>query len=235
MAQSQLALYNLALSIVGMDFTISAVDESSVPAEACQLWYENVRQTILRAAHWNSCKRYVRLTEVTERDLSADWVAGDPEPGFAYSYDITAVTSLLAARYLTDFQQFSIGYDTSNTKKTLSCDVGGSAATDAPILCYTLDVTDATLWEPDLYKAIGFGLAAHITPGTTGKRGLKLDNLAAANQIILEARAANANEMHRYFRSRPTMLGERGYQYTIDTPYIYPYGNLLTSTGAPVA
>lgn len=230
MAQSQVALYNLALSTAGLRYTISATSESTVPAKTCELWYEVVRQTILRAAHWNCAKRYSRLTEEAERDTAADWTSTDPEPGFGFSYRLPA--SMLYARYLTDFQEFVLGYETD--RKIISCNTGGSAAADAPILCYTVDVTDVTLWEPDLYMAVAFGLAAHIVVPLSGKRQRALDTMELANQKLREAQAANANEMTRMFQEKAESLQARGYAFTTRTPYFYPFGSVFTGTGAPV-
>jgi len=230
MAQSQLNLYNLALAIVGSDYTISATNEASIPAETCDMWYENVRQVALRAAHWNSAKRYARLVEDTERDTAADWVSTDPEPGYGFSYALPA--NMLAARYMTDFSQFTLGYETA--AKIISSNIGGSAATDAPILCFTVDVTDLTIWEPDLYQAIAYALAAHVSIPLTGKVSKSVNNFQLANNIILEARAATANEIRRFMTQRPETLAARGYSYTVAAPYVYPYGALFSNTGAPV-
>lgn len=230
MAQSQLNLYNMALAACGADYSLSATNEETIPASVCNLWYENVRQTVLRAAHWKSAKRYARLTEEAERDLSADWVTTDPEPGYAFSYALPS--SLLAARYLTDFSQFDIGYD--NDKKILSCNIGGSAATDAPVLCYTIDVTDVTLFEPDLYQALIYGLAAHISMPLTGKVARVRGLLELANGVLLSARAATANEMYVVYNQFTERLQARGFTHNIPSIYVYPYGGLLAAPGAPV-
>lgn len=230
MAQSQLALYNLAVSIAGGNYNISSVSEQSVPAELCELWYESVRQTVLRGAHWTSAKRYARLTVETERDLSTDWVSTDPAPGWAYSYALPE--NILAARYLSDFSPFELSYETD--KKILSCDVGGSAETDAPILCYTVDVTDPTLWEADLYQAVAYALSAHISMGMHANSSRAANVFQLANMLMLEARANSANEHMRIIKERAARLQERGYMGTSVSPYVHPYGSLFTGTGAPL-
>ena len=168
--------------------------------------------------------------EETERDTSADWVTTDPEPGFAYSYDLPS--SMLTARYLTTFEQFTLGYD--NDQKIISCDVGGSATTDAPVLCYTEDVTDVTVWEPDLYQAVYLALAFFVGNSLSSRDNMFAQLAQLANQKIVEARAATANEMHRIWDSVPQKLAARGYNYTTSSPYMYPYGSMIQATGAPV-
>ena len=236
MAQSQLALYNMALSIVGEDYTLSTTSEESVPAETCELWYENVRQTVLRAGWWNSAKQFVRLTEVTDReeDATEEWETTDPAPGYAYSYDYDAITDLLYARYLTSFAQFELHYDAGNSKMVLSTNDGADTAAERPILCYTIDVTTVTRWEPDLYEAMAFALASRICIPLTGKIVRTRETAQAANDIIMQARAANLNEMHRRWEQLPDQLLRRGYNFSVQAPYIYPFGSLITATGAAI-
>jgi hypothetical protein len=231
MAQSQLALYNMALAACGMDYTLAATSEESVPAEACELWYENVRQTVLRAAHWNSARRFARLTEEAERNTATDWTSTAPNPGWLYSYDLPS--SILAARYLTTFDQFDIGYD--NDGKVLNCNIGGDVSTDAPILCYTVDVTDVTLWEPDLYQAVVYGLAGHITMPLTGKVSRARMNFELANGLLMQARAQSANERYQLITQWAESLQIRGHiGAQVTNAFVAPYGSLFSSTGAPV-
>lgn len=232
MAQSQVNLYNLAISAVGGKYTLSTTSDQVLPAEICNLWYENVRQTMLRAAHWNCAKQYLRLVEVTERDLAADWATTDPAPGYAYSYDIPS--GMLAARYLTSFDQFELHYDAGNSKMVINTNHGSDTATETPILCYTIDVTDVTRWEPDLYQAMIYALAGHICMPLNGKITRSRETLAAADAFIMQARANTANEMHQRRQQIPRELLARGYEYSVQAPYVYPYGSTFTGTGAPV-
>lgn len=232
MAQSQVNLYNLALALVGADYTVASTSEESVPAETCELFYENVRETVLMAAFWNSAKQFARLVEVTERDLSADWATTDPAPGYAYSYDIPS--NMLRARYLTSFSQFELHYDTGNSKMVINANEGSDTATETPIICYTIDVTDVTRWEPDLYKAVYYAMAAHICMPLNGKITRARETAQAANDVILEARAQHLNEMNRMWAKRPHQLAVRGYEFSVEAPYYYPFGGLITATGAPI-
>lgn len=230
MAQSQLNLYNLAVSLAGGDYTIASTGEGSIPAAACELHYENVRQVMFRAAHWNSLRRFARLTQDAERDDDAAWVSTDPSPGWAFSYALP--TSCLAARFLADFSEFDLSYD--NNSRILNTNLGGTATEDKPILCYTVDSTDPTLWEPDLYQSVYLALAAIICGPLTGKNA-KVQTLSAmANSILASARAANANEYFRRFQQTPGNLQARGYNYTVSTPFVYPYGAMFSVTGAPL-
>lgn len=232
MAQSQLALYNLALSLVGDDYSVAATNESSVPAATCELWYENTRQVMLRTAHWKCAKRHARLVVDETRDTAAAWISTDPEPGWAYSY--TPPTGMLAARYMSDFSEFDVGFDDS--EKVILSNVGGTTVPDnQPILCYTKDITDPTLWDADFYQALAFALGANIAIPLTGKSS-RVGTLASlANSAVMQARANSANEMHRLFTQQSEELQLRGYAGPyVTTPYIYPYGSMFVPSGAPV-
>jgi hypothetical protein len=228
--QSQVALYNLALDAVGMDYVINAVDEETIGAEKCNLWYEPTRQALLRSAHWNSSKRFARLTIEAERDDAEDWVTTDPMPGWAYSYSLPA--DYLYARHLADFQPFDIALD--NDKLTLVSNWGSDTASERPILCYTFDQTDITKWEPDLYIAMAHALAANICMGITAKLARKMRLQETVQGLIAEARATAANEYHQLWRFRPSVLAARGYGVQESTQYLYPYGVMFSSTGAPL-
>ena len=239
MAQSQVNLYNMALSAVGADYSVATTSDQTIPVEICNLWYEPVRQTILRAAHWNSAKRYIRMTKEAAResetgydvDSDADWQSTDPEPGYAFSYELPS--NMLAARYLTNFSRFVIGYETA--QKILSCNVGGPDADDAPVLCYTVDVTDVTLWEPDLYTAMANGLGAAIGLPLHAQLDRADYIEKKANNTIMQARANTANEMHVMMQQTAERIQARGYSYILADRYVYPYGNLLSNSGASVS
>jgi len=222
-AQSQVNLYNLALSACGHDYTVAAVDEQSIAAETCELWYENVRQVMLRTAFWSSTKRSLRLTLEAERDNNVDWVAADPLPGYSYSFDWPS--NMMAARYLSTFGQFELGYD--NDGRTINTNE------EEPILIYSVDVTDPTAWEPDLYQAMIYAMAAHITMPLTGKVARRQSNLQLALDLIMSARANNANEINRLFHYQSTSLRLRGYSSGPEIPYIAPYGPWYALTSSP--
>ena len=227
MAQSQLALYNTALSHVGAAHTVLDTASTAPPVAACNLHYDNVRQTILRAAHWNCAKRHKRLVQQAEYDGSSAWAAGDPDPGYRFSYDFP--DDMLAARYMVDFSRFTLGHD--GTQPIINSNIGGDDADDAPVLVYTIDVTDPSKWEPDLYQAIAFGLAAHISMGLTGKIQRTRGLLDFANSLLLEARANTANEREAEIRATSEALQNRGHPLQVVSPYVYPYGHLMNVGG----
>lgn len=230
MAQSQLNLYNLAVAAIGGDYTLAATNEETLAAEACEMWFENTRQVLLRSAWWGCSKKFARLVEKVARDTAEDWVETDPEPGYAYSYELP--DDYLYARFLTDYAEFDISND--DTGRTLVCNVGGSELTDAPVLCYSADIEDPANWEADLYQSMVYALGSHINLPLTGKTSKTQLLVAMANSFVQDARVNTANERHRLMRVRPEVLALRGTDFPIGTPFFFPYGSMLTSTGAPV-
>jgi len=227
MAQSQTNLYNMALSAVGSRAKISLPTENSRAAEECQIWYDSARQTVLRAAHWQAAKKYFRLSLLNTRSDSAAWLATDPEPGWIYQY--SAPSDMLAARNLSGFERFTVGTDFTTNVRSIECDI------EDALLHYTFDQTDLSLWDASLYQAIAFALASFIAEPLTGKRSRVRDVTDKANAIIREARAQTLNEMSGRIEYLAEWHEARGFSGGVSSArYIYPFGNLISGTGAAV-
>lgn len=72
---SETDLLNDALGMIGAN-TITAIDDGSTNADFCQIFYPTLRDSLLRAHHWNFA--------MTRQALSQDLVA--PSYEFAYAY-----------------------------------------------------------------------------------------------------------------------------------------------------
>ena len=222
MANSLTGLFNQAVSAAGGEAEITDPKENSREANLCRLWYEVVRDNVVQTGPWPSAQSNKRLALFTERDTLAEWVTDDPAPGWLYAY--LQPSDLLRPRYLHSYAQFvrqSIGnatYIMSNQE-------------DA-ILHYTKRVDDVVKWDNELYMAVMFSLAAHISFPLTKKITLQreLQNIAA-NKVSL-AQMDVANEQHTRAEAMPLMLSVRGYEETPDqSPYSYPFAT-LNSIGA---
>lgn len=226
MAQSQIDLYNLALSACGSRDSVAAVTENTAGARYCQRWYEPVRQQAFRAAHWNSLTAYARLGLLATRGDSTDWTTTDPSPGWLYAYSVP--NDMVMARYLTEFQRFVVEPFPSQNVQAINTDV------EDAILCYTKDETDPGLWDNGLYIAVAMALAAHIARPLTGKRDRVNDLLMDANRQILEAQVQNANERMNRLDWVPEWIQRRGYAGGISVePYVVPFGAVFQAPGAP--
>lgn len=210
----EVTIYNLACSSVTTTSSISSVDEDSVEANACALWYELVRDWVLEAAMWPCATQTARLALLSTRDQNEDWVPGDPLTSFSYAYG--RPSDMLRPRYLTSFAQFQLALRGDNTPALM---------TNQPtaLLVYTKRQTVIDTWDNDLRMAIMHTLAAKIARTLTGSRSKMLDNFNIANEMILSARAAARNQLQPMLPDQaPSSLiarGATGLQGTI--PYIF--------------
>lgn len=225
MAQDLVTLYNLALSVAGITSGVDSPSEASPEAEQCRLWFEPVRNLILRAAFWPSVKGVKRLGLLATRDTDKDWTSSDPFPGWLYAYALPS--DALAPRFITDWQQFTTGI--YEGKRAVFTNVENA------VLVYTLRQADISLWDAGLFMAVAYGLAGHISMPLNGKPQRAQMNIQQANQMIIDARVNIANEEETAVDSLPEWISARGFQGTPSgNRYFHPYGPLLSSTGAPL-
>ena len=207
------SVYNMALAAIGTRARVQSPTEVSPEAEQCSLWYEEVRDLVLRSAPWNCASAFRRLALSSERQDEV-WVPGAPAPGWRYAYALPG--DFLAPRYLTDYAQFDLGVNSLDQKVLYTNSY-------QPILRYTKRQARPDLWDVDLRAAIVFALAAHIAPKLTGSSDKVRLVTAQAIDKIMAAREASANETQTYQESVPEWLVARGYGgLTPFTPYIYP-------------
>lgn len=212
------SLYNLALNAVGKRDSLSATTDKDRGAEVCNLWYPIVRDTVLRAAPWPSCRNASRLALLTKRE-DAVWDEADPDPGFRYAY--AAPSDMLYPRHLSRFERFIVSR--------------GRIVTNVPqaVLVYTYREELVQRWEPSLQMAVVYGLAANIVMPLTGKISRAQGLIEQANALIIGARVEAANEGNDNYETVPDWIRARGYANPGDNRYYHPFGQLLTFAGTP--
>lgn len=222
MVPDEVSIFNLALNAIGGRSNLSSTTERDRGAEVCRLWYPVVRDQILAAAPWPSCKSFARLALLKQRG-SGDWVVGDPEPG--YTYVFSSPNDMLHPRFLTDFSKFTMSAYPGNIKAV-------STNILDPILCYTKRNYVVGSWESELQMAIAYGLAANIAMPVTGKAQRAQLMIQQANDLVLTARQNAANEGDETFETLPDWIAARGYSFQQTIRYFYPVGALLTSANS---
>ena len=219
-ARSVVSLWNLAMDAAGTRNRITQVDESTKEAETCRLWYEPVRDQILAAAHWGSCRAVQALGLLSERDFGLAWQPTDPEPPWAFVY--AAPSDFLYPRWLDT--QTSFEMSAYSNKRAIVTNV------EDAILTYTRREDNVSLWEDDLFLAVVYGLAAATGNKLHGKTNRTLQAQQLANETIMNARVRSANENQRLIDHVPDWLVARGVGLTSNiSSYIYPYGPLLVA------
>lgn len=221
MAQDQVTLYNLALSAIGTRAKISSITEGSRESEICQLWYETVRDQLLRSAHWPSCRAVAQLTLDVERSIVNDWSTSDPEPPWYYRWNLPQ--DFLYPRHLESYKNFELT-QSSGVPKLLT-------QVDEPILTYTKKQTVVSAWDPGLWNAMIYALAGHIAMPLHGKPGRAMEALQEANNKILDARIMLANQNMLEMDSVPDWLLARGVSAgALSSKFIYQYGPMFNSS-----
>ena len=226
MVDSVVGIFNLACSIIGTRSTIATEDEASKEAEECVLWYELSRDAVMEAAHWPSTRAFDRLGLLAERNTSADWVLGDPEPGYKFAYSLP--NKMLRPWYLTNFDRFTLGLH-NNERVAVMTD------TEKPILMYSRKQVSVETWDAQLKMAVSHALASFIALKLTGKVTRTKNNQERANQIIGEARAAAANSREDQYESIPEWYQARGIGIAAPQKrFLYPYGALISVAEVPL-
>lgn len=223
MATDIVALYNMALDIIGARATISLPTEQSREAEACNLWFPNIRDQVLASAPWPEATKMERLALLKTQDFDEDetWESLDPRPDLQYSY--ACPSDMLRPQYLTGFGRFTVQSYGDENRAVMTNEQN-------PILVYTFRHTKVNQWNQELQMAIMYGLAASICTSLTGKASRSKLLFEQANQHIIAARESAANMSDEQFESLPDWISARGYSGGTPTlRFLYPFGSLLSA------
>ncbi len=206
---SDVDICNKALSELGKGPLISALDENSVAAEQCALHYNSLREQLLRAAPWGFSRKTLSLTTLglltddppaapypwavkylyppdclkMRYILPPPWPNSDVNPNVSQGQPAAWCAPSRAYRYL-------VSYDdtVSPPRRVLLSNVTSALAV------YTVNVTDANLFDPLFENALVMALASKLVMPLTGNVGLKSGYASMADAAILQARVADGNE-----------------------------------------
>lgn len=208
---------NRALSSIGAQTTLQSLEETSPEAQQCALWYDNQRQSLLRAAPWAFCRTQLPLTQVGQLFSNGSTEPGNTSP-YPYLFKYAYPASCLKFRYILPnpclpAQDQSIaptvGFgpianfrpsrafrfmvhtevdDIGVMRKYLLSNVPNA------IGVFSLDVTDPTMFDSMFDSALSSSLAYHLAIALTGNVGIAEQRAKAADASILNARAVDASE-----------------------------------------
>jgi hypothetical protein len=238
---SQIDIANRALSRIGTQKTIANFTDPTPAATQCGLWYDQVRQALLRTAPWAFARRQQPLTQ------TGDAVPDNTAP-FPWMYQYAYPADCLKFRYVlpsapastasapnvsdtswTQWQQPNRAHrymlDTifdaeSNPSRILVSNVPNA------IGCYTYDCTVPDMFDPLFTRALVEALAAELVMPLSGNVGLVRELQAAVELKITQARAADGNEsITRIDHTADWIAARNGYCYNS------PFGDPLSSWG----
>jgi hypothetical protein len=227
---------NMALSAIGTRSTIASLTEDSTEAQTCSLWFDQVRDGLLRSLPWNWARRQVVLAIYKSAAGTPENPQGAlPEPPRPWRYEYSWPADCLDARYIlplanrtggaitppltTSPDQMVRDQRTPPIKFLVAGDrdVDGNAVkvilTNQALaqLVYTGKITDANIWDANFVDAMIGRLAQCICFALSGDKGLT--QIAVAGGVAAEARAeaANGDEGIAVNVWTPDWLEARGY------------------------
>lgn len=220
MATSITELYNLALDTIGARNRVASPLEDSKEAEACNLWFPNIRDQVLASASWPEATKMERLALLSAQDGDT-WVQGEARPDFSNAYALPS--DYIWPQYIYGFEKFVVQSYGAENRALMTNQT-------SPVLVYTFRQQQLGMWSPQLQMAIMSGLAASICTSLTGKTSRAKLLIEQANSIIISARetAANTNS-EPVLESIPDWIAARGFSDGgTQNRFFYPYGATLT-------
>nr|WP_280041951.1 hypothetical protein [Pseudomonas sp. Hg5Tf]MDH2559000.1 hypothetical protein [Pseudomonas sp. Hg5Tf] len=156
---------NMALSRIGVSQRIDDLEEASLEAEQCSLFYEHSRDFVLRAdCDWGFATAFSDLAEVTE----------NPDPGYQHAYAMP-VDCMRARRIVNQtfpvidwpycdmqaypqFPEIKFRVINGSSNRLIATNVSPAK------LEYTLKVESPEMFDPIFVSALAWKLGANIAP-----------------------------------------------------------------------
>ncbi|WP_196602350.1 hypothetical protein [Pectinatus frisingensis] len=182
---SDVEICNLALSKIG-ESTINTLTEASVEAQACTLYYPNVRDNLLRQYPWNFTSKSVQLGQA----------AIDIPENTIWQYLYTYPSDCLRIRKV--FENGSYILPVPNDFEIISCSNVKYICCDIyQAYCrYTQQITDPTLFDSCFVDALACKLAMELAVPLTNssdrlKIAMQLFQTSIATAMMSEAIEGN--------------------------------------------
>lgn len=217
---SSVSLSNRALLAVGGRSLISSLDEGSPQANAVNTLFVPTFEQLGRTAWWNCLRKQSILTLLKAAQGTPQNPTGTslPIPPSPWLFEYQLPSDCLHMRYIiptlpvtgvgtvplttinntsptllpTDGQiPFVVAYDTDSQGNPLTVILTNQCQAQA---CYTVDQPNPSVWDSQFQAAFVATLAAYLVPALTLHMPLMQSQIAIAERIVAEARAADANE-----------------------------------------
>ncbi len=179
---SKVDICNLALAQLGQE-PIGALEQEDERARRCRLFYDPVRQEVLRTHNWSFA-----CTQADLALLDSTTVGNNPEYTYAYPQDCLFVRKVYAkgqAHYPVAFKEL---YRKETQARVILCPAVQAQAE------YTRDVTDTVAFDPAFVKAFSLALAADLAITLSADMTLAQRILGSYTLALEEARRSNMTE-----------------------------------------
>lgn len=172
---SQTDLLNGALGMIGAN-KITAIDDGSINANHCLIFYPSLRKGLLRSHHWNFASGRVELAQ----DITT--------PAFEFAFQFSLPSDFLKIK-----EYNGADIDTSNLSLFEAAEPGRYVIEGNKLLCneasvkitYVKDVTDANLFDGIFYQLIQTWLASQLASAITKDMKMSTNLLAQAVDVLL--------------------------------------------------
>jgi hypothetical protein len=218
-----------ALNEIGSRSTLTALNDPTPQAQACQRAYDPMRKALLRAAPWGFSRKQLFLTQLKN-------AASDASMPFPWMYEYGYPSDCLKMRYTLqvpngypfpttvapatgDSLLFPVYPTSRRAKFLLSTDLDAYGKNQKVILSnltqaigvYSYDVQDPDLFDSMFWEALVALIAEKLIMPLTGNVGLKGQYLQIAKERVMEARAADGNEGLPTTDHTPDWIQVRGF------------------------
>lgn len=183
---STVEICNMALARIGHSERIASLEEKSKAARVCKLFFDQVRDYVLRDCDWPFATAYKVLADLGSPPLN--WQ-------FRYQYP----NDCLKARYINVPGIRLMGEEQMITYQIAAGSNGRVILTDMPQaeLVYTLAITDPLLFDPMFVSALAWRLASEIAMPLAVEPGYASGALQAYQFEVGQAYAAALNESQK--------------------------------------
>ena len=178
---SKIDICNMALAQLGQE-PIASLEQEDERARRCHLFYDPVRQEVLRTHHWAFACGQMPLAV-----LSSPQQAGEPYT-YAYPQDCLFLRKVYESRNPSRPVPFKEVYRQDIQARTIQCAVSQAQAE------YTRDVRDELLFDPAFVKAFSLALATDLAQTLTADTALAQRILQKYTLALDEARRSNMSE-----------------------------------------
>lgn len=184
MAITDVTIANMALSNLGNNYFITALNEGTPEADQLNLWYDTALDATLSAYDWNFARKLATLS-----------AHADTAPTTVWAYRYTYPTDCVKVKYLVnplgkeaDPVPYEFMMSDDDSEKTIVTDLA-----DAEVV-YTVRIVDEDLYTPYFIDALSLMLAAQVAIALTGKKTVKESLLLDWQRSLTLASTFDANE-----------------------------------------
>lgn len=193
---SNLDICNMALAQLGQA-PISALEQNEERARRCRLFYDPVRQEVLRTHNWAFATAEADLALLDAEESKMD--------GYMYAYpqDCLFLRKVFTAGNIAHPVSFKELYRKDQQARVIICQAPQARAE------YTRDVRDSSVFDPAFVKAFSLALAADLALTLSADPTLSQRILQKYTLALEEARRSNMTENFEQYTGQSVFVESR--------------------------